>query len=424
MKILSTIEVSSYKKVFFVVFFIFLLFSFFSQTLYAAEYKLQPPVSSYSNTYNLEIPLSGSQTTTTDPGQYIKMIFIFGLGLVGLAALFALAYGGIVYILSAGSAPAQSHAKQWIWGAISGLALLLCSYLILYTINPQLVSLKAPVLEKISIGGGTSPATNTGSSGSPYNLETPLIGSQGTAQTPSDYVRIFFIYALGLVGLAGLFGLVYGGLNYVVSAGSETRKTEGRQWIIGAVSGIALLLCSYLILMTINPQLISLQNPTLETITIPPHTGLNYSNFSSLSDMNAVRSSAFFQDPVIMNALQDAAARYNVPLNIAMFVAGIEHDPGNPYGGISSKGAQGVMQLMPETARLLGVTNPSDPVQNINGGVKYLSQLNQQFNGNWTDTLAAYNAGPARVTQYGGGNNIPFAETQQYLQAARQKGVL
>ena len=85
----------------------------------------------------------------------------------------------------------------------------------------------------------------------------------------------------------------------------------------------------------------------------------------------------------------------------------------DPYA-VSPKGAVGLMQLMPETARRYGVRNRYDPAENIQGGAKYLRDLMQKFNNDLSLTLAAYNAGEDAIIQYG--NRIPpYRETLQYV---------
>jgi soluble lytic murein transglycosylase-like protein len=108
-------------------------------------------------------------------------------------------------------------------------------------------------------------------------------------------------------------------------------------------------------------------------------------------------------------SIASSAARHQV--DPALIQAVMKAESGGNPNATSPVGAQGLMQLMPETAHDLGVTDPMDPSQNIEGGTRYLGELTRKYG--VRDGVAAYNAGPGAVEQYGG--VPPYPETQHYV---------
>ena len=115
---------------------------------------------------------------------------------------------------------------------------------------------------------------------------------------------------------------------------------------------------------------------------------------ANLDELVASASGAYRLDPDLVNSVIRAESGFNVR-------------------AVSPKGARGLMQLMPPTASALGVEDAFDPRANVEGGTKYLRQLLERYNFDLVKALAAYNAGPQRVEQYGG--VPPYYETKAYV---------
>jgi hypothetical protein len=146
-----------------------------------------------------------------------------------------------------------------------------------------------------------------------------------------------------------------------------------------------------------------------EPVEEPPSAGKGV----GAKPVSSGRPAAFSARPVtdLSQVVNEASGRYRLDPDLVNSV--IKAESGFNVRAVSPKGAQGLMQLMPGTASQLGVPNAFDPQANVDGGTRYLRELLERYNFDLVKALAAYNAGPQRVEQFGG--VPPYYETRAYV---------
>jgi len=144
-----------------------------------------------------------------------------------------------------------------------------------------------------------------------------------------------------------------------------------------------------------------------------PGPRLPASGLARAKGAGSIAAGGFPARPVadLSSVVNEASGKYRLDPDLVNSV--IKAESGFNVRAVSPKGAQGLMQLMPGTASQLGVPNVFDPQANVEGGTKYLRELMEKYNFDIVKALAAYNAGPQRVEQFGG--VPPYYETRAYV---------
>lgn len=170
--------------------------------------------------------------------------------------------------------------------------------------------------------------------------------------------------------------------------------------------------------MSVTINTVNDPSKTREAQASTPELRQRELNFSAVLQSVSQKEAKEAQGPKpreerIRDAISQSAAKYNLPP--ALVMAFIKQESGFNPNAVSHCGARGLMQLMPATARNLGVKDSLNIEQNVDGGCRYVREMLDRFNGNLKHAIAAYNAGPGAVEKYNG--VPPYAETKNYVPA-------
>lgn len=162
--------------------------------------------------------------------------------------------------------------------------------------------------------------------------------------------------------------------------------------------------------LLLDPQLKSVNASIIKE---SPQVSLNRALEEAAALQSNIPTSKTSTKSQVLNVVNQISKKYNVDEKLVQAL--IKQESGFNPKARSKAGAMGLMQLMPSTAKNLGVQDPYNMVQNVEGGVKYLKSMLNKYNGNVILALAAYNAGPNAVDKYSG--VPPYKETQNYVRS-------